>query len=112
MFWFMCVLWKMLVFSVVVFFKQKTAYEMLISDWSSDECSSDLEGSIVAIAKRMVGAFERHETLGMAGGEIDARHIVDADHRVGRRMEQQQRPPQCGDEIGRASCRERVCQYV
>src|SRR3546814_2009859 len=24
------------------FFKQKTAYEMRISDWSSDECSSDL----------------------------------------------------------------------
>src|SRR3546814_9760244 len=24
------------------FFKQKTAYEMLISDWSSDVCSSDL----------------------------------------------------------------------
>src|SRR3546814_5877182 len=30
------------------FFKQKTAYEMRISDWSSDVCSSDLEygGSI------------------------------------------------------------------
>src|SRR3546814_6644080 len=25
------------------FFKQKTAYEMRISDWSSDVCSSDLE---------------------------------------------------------------------
>src|SRR3546814_7074076 len=30
------------VFSCVVFFKQKTAYEMRISDWSSDVCSSDL----------------------------------------------------------------------
>src|SRR3546814_9551757 len=29
-------------FVVVVFFKQKTAYEMRISDWSSDVCSSDL----------------------------------------------------------------------
>src|SRR3546814_5289176 len=28
----------------VFFFKQKTAYEMRISDWSSDVCSSDLEG--------------------------------------------------------------------
>src|SRR3546814_3895498 len=28
--------------SQVVFFKQKTAYEMRISDWSSDVCSSDL----------------------------------------------------------------------
>src|SRR3546814_2452936 len=26
------------------FFKQKTAYEMRISDWSSDVCSSDLKG--------------------------------------------------------------------
>src|SRR3546814_4628166 len=29
---------------VVFFFKQKTAYEMRISDWSSDVCSSDLAG--------------------------------------------------------------------
>src|SRR3546814_7867001 len=29
---------------VVFFFKQKTAYEMRISDWSSDVCSSDLPG--------------------------------------------------------------------
>src|SRR3546814_17895706 len=28
---------------VVFFFKQKTAYEMRISDWSSDVCSSDLK---------------------------------------------------------------------
>src|SRR3546814_14393015 len=38
---------KVLVFVVVCcifFFKQKTAYEMRISDWSSDVCSSDLLG--------------------------------------------------------------------
>src|SRR3546814_18151604 len=29
---------------LVFFFKQKTAYEMRISDWSSDVCSSDLPG--------------------------------------------------------------------
>src|SRR3546814_2387317 len=28
------------------FFKQKTAYEMRISDWSSDVCSSDLDSSV------------------------------------------------------------------
>src|SRR3546814_5208249 len=28
---------------VIFFFKQKTAYEMRISDWSSDVCSSDLD---------------------------------------------------------------------
>src|SRR3546814_8640216 len=30
-------------FFCIFFFKQKTAYEMRISDWSSDVCSSDLE---------------------------------------------------------------------
>src|SRR3546814_949015 len=32
---------------VLFFFKQKTAYEMRISDWSSDVCSSDLELEVV-----------------------------------------------------------------
>src|SRR3546814_16717653 len=35
----------------VFFFKQKTAYEMRISDWSSDVCSSDLQ-SMPAYARR------------------------------------------------------------
>src|SRR3546814_4760561 len=30
-------------FLLFFFFKQKTAYEMRISDWSSDVCSSDLQ---------------------------------------------------------------------
>src|SRR3546814_10705811 len=34
--------WTLAYCSVVFFFKQKTAYEMRISDWSSDVCSSDL----------------------------------------------------------------------
>src|SRR3546814_12172715 len=34
----------------VFFFKQKTAYEMRISDWSSDVCSSDLVGEAGAAA--------------------------------------------------------------
>src|SRR3546814_7839150 len=33
---------ELLTFLVFFFFKQKTAYEMRISDWSSDVCSSDL----------------------------------------------------------------------
>src|SRR3546814_1099025 len=32
----------MAVYHTFFFFKQKTAYEMRISDWSSDVCSSDL----------------------------------------------------------------------
>src|SRR3546814_9319898 len=35
---------------VVFFFKQTTAYEMRISDWSSDVCSSDLALGIVRCA--------------------------------------------------------------
>src|SRR3546814_15261111 len=37
----MCILFHY-IFFVFFFFKQKTAYEMRISDWSSDVCSSDL----------------------------------------------------------------------
>src|SRR3546814_10593967 len=33
------------------FFKQKTAYEMRISDWSSDVCSSDLEEDTLILGK-------------------------------------------------------------
>src|SRR3546814_16140774 len=33
---------RLSVFFIFFFFKQKTAYEMRISDWSSDVCSSDL----------------------------------------------------------------------
>src|SRR3546814_17840105 len=40
------------------FFKQKTAYEMRISDWSSDVCSSDLEGAAVGL--RLRGALLAH----------------------------------------------------
>src|SRR3546814_10076098 len=98
------------------FFKQKTAYEMRISDWSSDVCSSDL------IARRPV-LLDRHAFLAPA--------------RCGPQPGQSARPQQplvadAGDEvrppardacrqraqalaeveqIGRASCRERVCQY-
>src|SRR3546814_13275024 len=41
----------------VFFFKQKTAYEMRISDWSSDVCSSDLEiiGHVTGLRFRPVG---------------------------------------------------------
>src|SRR3546814_12472082 len=35
----------LLLLFVFIFFKQKTAYEMRISDWSSDVCSSDLDGA-------------------------------------------------------------------
>src|SRR3546814_8684869 len=36
------ILFFIIIFCCFFFFKQKTAYEMRISDWSSDVCSSDL----------------------------------------------------------------------
>src|SRR3546814_2880214 len=44
MFVFVCYVVIFLCFVIFFFFKQKTAYEMRISDWSSDVCSSDLFG--------------------------------------------------------------------
>src|SRR3546814_2162703 len=39
---FSCCVWSRSLMCYFFFFKQKTAYEMRISDWSSDVCSSDL----------------------------------------------------------------------
>src|SRR3546814_13072592 len=36
------------------FFKQKTAYDMRISDWSSDVCSSDLVGVLVPFIEEII----------------------------------------------------------
>src|SRR3546814_8457791 len=56
------------------FFKQKTAYEMRISDWSSDVCSSDLQA-------------------GDGDDQLVARHRTDmfVDARKAREVEQQDR---------------------
>src|SRR3546814_15149431 len=43
------------VYGLFFFFKQKTAYEMRISDWSSDVCSSDLPFLIVSSYIRKPG---------------------------------------------------------
>src|SRR3546814_4478740 len=86
------------------FFKQKTAYEMRISDWSSDVCSSDLLPGTVA---------HRHARQGPGP--------VCIEHPQGRiEVDVQGSPPgadghpriRAASQIGRAPCRERVCQYV
>src|SRR3546814_20740540 len=110
-------------FLLLFFFKQKTAYEMRISDWSSDVCSSDLSwvlrskgcdqatrivliipptwwsktwqwsiqsprlSATKAISTRSRGALARLDRKALANSTVDRA------------------------EIGRASCRERVCQY-
>src|SRR3546814_8764477 len=53
---------------VVFFFKQKTAYEMRISDWSSDVCSSDLlRNARFGIAEQPLG-FQHHAVLDQLAG--------------------------------------------
>src|SRR3546814_9568770 len=52
------------------FFKQKTAYEMRISDWSSDVCSSDLFHSEVCIWKDPVVAQQRTKSIRLLHKQI------------------------------------------
>src|SRR3546814_10368132 len=99
------------------FFKQKTAYELRISDWSSDVCSSDLRG-----APR--SARHAHRNDGLPTGVRSWKVLDDVEHRAivvrERRLVVPARRAELGNrhrrtehlEIGRASCRERVCQYV
>src|SRR3546814_15887254 len=47
------------------FFKHRTAYEMRISDWSSDVCSSDLPGQTFVLARQQ---FD----LALGGGALTA----------------------------------------
>src|SRR3546814_8609307 len=106
---------------------------MRISDWSSDVCSSDLEDSVSGTATAVVMVIEVavigevDEKLG--GGGIwrrSARHgngatlvLQPVVGLIYNRLASLLLVQVCGEsaplddeEIGRASCRERVCQYV
>src|SRR3546814_10923204 len=101
------------------FFKQKTAYEMRISDWSSDVCSSDL----VEARLCQVGGEPRRGGDAEVGGDQQLLQLLqrlvvqlalgedagDALAELGGRAGE---PGLQALEIGRASCRERVCQSV
>src|SRR3546814_5301596 len=90
----LCVFGSCSVFLLYLFFlfKQKTAYEMRISDWSSDVCSSDLIGHLWRERRSLVVGH------GVVVAAYAALYLSTA--------------WSAQDEIGRASCRERVCQYV
>src|SRR3546814_10430372 len=107
---------------VVCFFKQKTAYEMRISDWSSDVCSSDRKA--LAAGRRMGMrisdeqawtwlAINPAKALGIAErtGSLKPGKMADAVLWNGNPFSAYTRPEKVW-KIGRASCRERVCQYV
>src|SRR3546814_4188073 len=72
----------MLVCAVFFFFKQKTAYEMRISDWSSDVCSSDLIETHFAVGPGAVQATLAVFFIGLAVGQAIYGPIAD---RFGRR---------------------------
>src|SRR3546814_18782893 len=86
------------------FFKQKTAYEMRISDWSSDVCSSDLfeRGFVEAVQHQHLRPAEQRGVEREAG--VFGRGADEHDRAA---LDEGQEA-----EIGRASCRERVCPSV
>src|SRR3546814_6727062 len=63
----------------VLFFKQKTAYEMRISDWSSDVCSSDLQAAERLGHHERAGEPERPPHRAFAGSRAVS---VSRTHRV------------------------------
>src|SRR3546814_4401255 len=68
------------------FFKQKTAYEMRISDWSSDVCSSDLED--VGEDRQRGGHHERGTQAHDAAGGDDHRGGIG--HRGDQRADEEE----------------------
>src|SRR3546814_9802533 len=78
------------------FFKQKTAYEMRISDWSSDVCSSDLR----LRARGAVEAGGHHRRLGAGHVEQLLHHLLE--HRVGLLDRAAGRELDCGERIARS----------
>src|SRR3546814_18415849 len=68
--------WYLVVFCSVFFFKQKTAYEMRISDWSSDVCSSDLITAFDTYWSRLMSGavYTEGQVSGLVSGDV----MVDA----------------------------------
>src|SRR3546814_8943435 len=95
------------------FFKQKTAYEMRISDWSSDVCSSDLQRRDAEDVDAVDPGDDEATIAGHRNVELRVRGTtgrVDAELATERRATGVVAPRI--QSIGRASCRERECQYV
>ena len=86
--------------------KQKTAYEMRISDWSSDVCSSDLKSIFEKFVRIETGLV--HDVKGAGLGLSLVEQIMRAH---GGRIELKSALGE-GSKIGRASCRERVYVLV
>src|SRR3546814_1484302 len=102
------------------FCKQKTAYEMRISDCSSDVCSSDLLAfHYVADFDRLVKTVHAALVPGAAFVFSIEHPVLMASRQAGWKQHEDGSPlwpvdhyAVEGEQIGRASCRERVCPYV
>src|SRR3546814_15312229 len=118
----------------VCFFKRKTAYDVRISDWSSDVCSSDLGrldrradaplldrgGEDLVAAAEAFDESVRPRLFGESReiGEVDGEAARDAARAGGDEERGEDAVARAhaaeveGLQIGRASCGEGVCQYV
>src|SRR3546814_14748283 len=98
--------------------KRKTAYEMRISDWSSDVCSS-------VLGRRIVGPVGAQFEAATGAMLVDPNIAPENSALSARRASTAKAPQERGapgvlslwfvlfdHQIGRASCRERVCQSV
>src|SRR3546814_7232640 len=99
-------------FSFFFFFKQKTAYEMRISDWSSDVCSSDLPA-----VGQVGGGVTHFPVMSLSPSGLALRHshisLAHTGRHPGQASVSEREPgPMAGPEIGRASGRGRVGQSV
>src|SRR3546814_3874992 len=88
---------------IVFFFKQKTAYELRISDWSSDVCSSDL---YEAFAMKMLGGLRqeivfarRQREIGQEPGWISVPLIVTSHTWENSKNEQSHQDPTIGEAL-------------
>src|SRR3546814_7111442 len=104
-------------FCVFFFFKQKTAYEMRISDWSSDVCSSDLKLEGVSLERDRLKLQQMPPVTPPEAEALDRKldTLLPRVRITELLLEVAERTGFLNafrDQIGRASCRERVCQYV
>src|SRR3546814_11284494 len=94
-------------FCMIFFFKQKTAYELRISDWSSDVCSSDLHGhdrgrGRAAAVRRghAAGRFVRGRRSSQHSHQIDEGEDADPDDV--EEMPEQRQAREAATHVGRS----------